>query len=98
MSGAFVKKEPAEIEDNFETPVCDNFITMEGASAMLKSKGYTGEDPDTFLRGFARIAKANKWDEERQLAILPALFSETHEWLARELEEDTKPTCIQIHV
>ena len=91
MSGVKSEPKPEEIEDKISGVASDKpsvacCFSME--AAMLKPKGYNGEDPDTYLRGFIRLARANKWDEERQLAILPALFSETHEWLARELEDD----------
>ena len=83
---------PGSVDFSFEEPE----TVMEGAMGnVMKPKGYKGEDPDTFLRGFARLARANKWDENRQLAILPALFTDTHEWLARELEEDASLTTME---
>ena len=70
---------------------------MEGSKGVLKPKAYKeGEDPETFLRGFSRIAKANAWSEARQLAILPALFSESHEWLAQELEDNASITTMEL--
>ena len=54
------------------------------------------EDPDMFIRGFKRLSKANVWGENKQLAILPALVGEAHEWLAQELEEDSSLTTVEL--
>ena len=40
------------------------------------------------MRRFRRAAKANGWTEEKQLAILPALFQGGTSWVADELEEN----------
>lgn len=64
---------------------------------LMKPKSYAAkDDPETFLRGFRRIAKANGWNEHKQLALLPALFGEVHEWLACELENDAGLTTVEL--
>ena len=44
------------------------------------------DDAEEFLKKFRRAATANGWDEERQLALLPALFQGGTSWVADELE------------
>ena len=54
------------------------------------------DDPDTFIRGFKRISKANGWSESKQMALLPALVGDAHEWLAQELEDDASLTTVEL--
>ena len=87
------------------TPDVKN-VKMEGAGGHAEGGGpgtvfrprlyKDGEDPDAFLRSFTRLAKANGWSEERQLAMLPALFGEAHDWLAREIEDDPTLTTFAL--
>ena len=71
-------------------------INMEGSSSVFKPRAYKeGEDPETFMRGFMRVARANGWSDTQQRAIVPALFGESHEWLASELEEDASLTSMK---
>ena len=64
---------------------------------LLKPKTFkNSDDPETFLRMFKRIAKANGWSESKQLVLLPALFSDVHEWLACELEDDASLETVEL--
>lgn len=68
---------------------------MEGT--VLRPRQFqVNDDPETFLRGFKRLARANGWTEEKQRSLIPALFGEAHEWLARELEDDDTLTTVDL--
>ena len=47
-------------------------INMEGSSSVFKPRAYKeGVDPETFMRGFMRVARANGWSDTQQRAIVP---------------------------
>ena len=81
--------------EHIKTEPGESAAIMEGLILKPRSFKIT-DDPDTFLRTFKRLAKANGWKEGKQLGLLPALFSEVHEWLACELEEDASLKTVEL--
>ena len=86
-----------KMENEEQTVSHESAEAYGGAGVVFRPRLYReGEDPDSFLRSFTRLAKANGWSEKRQLAMLPALFGEAHEWLAREIEDDSSLTTVAL--